>query len=580
MAKLSHRRAQNLSKAVSIRNLSFQYKTQKEDKALYDINLEIEAGQFVIIMGPSGAGKSTFASCLNGLIPNFIKGKYSGQVNILGRNPAKEKVGSIAKDVGLVFQDFESQLFSTNTKLEIVFGPENFNVAKQEMNDIIEDMVRTVNLKGLEERQPATLSGGEKQRLAIGSVVAIQPKIICMDEPTTDLDPLGKLEIFKIARELHDAKQLTVLIIEHETEEALLADRVIIMQNGSIVADGKPVDILREVDFFNSLGLMPLQLPLYFSKLGLSKEALPFTQQEGIAAFAAGKFIVDENKYNAVVEQDIAREKKYGNCILSVQGLEHEYMTGKLVLKGINLEIREGEFVAVIGHNGCGKTTLAKHFNGLLLPSAGTVLVNDKNTSNSTIFDIGKEVGYVFQNPDHQIFSDTVYDEVAFSPKMRGFSKIEIDHLVEEALKAVDMEGYEHEDPFSLTKGQRQRIAAASVLSGQPKIIILDEPTTGLDFKEQIKMMQLIQQLNDNGHTIILITHTMWVVAEYAHKVAVIQDGRLTMFGRTRDVFREETELARSYLKVPPIVSFSNTIGKTLLSVDEMLSCTTEAGES
>ncbi|MBP2663847.1 MAG: transporter related, partial [Firmicutes bacterium] len=570
---------QNLSKAISIRNLSFQYKTQKDDKALNDINLEVETGEFVIIMGPSGAGKSTLANCLNGLVPNFIKGTYSGQVDILGRNPAKEKVGSMAKDIGLVFQDFESQLFSTNTKLEIVFGPENFNVNREVMDKIIAAIVQTVNLSGLEERQPATLSGGEKQRLAIGSVLAIQPQIMCMDEPTTDLDPLGKLGIFKIARELHNSKQFTVLIIEHETEEALQADRIIIMEKGSIVADGKPAELLREVDFFHSLGIMPLQIPLYFSKLGLTKEVLPLTPEEGMSAFTAGKFRIDEDRYAALLEVDIAREKKYGNCILTVKELEHQYITSKLALKGIDLEIKEGEFVAVIGHNGCGKTTLVKHFNGLLLPSSGTVLVNGKDTCRSTIFDIGKEVGYVFQNPDHQIFSDTVYDEVAFSPKLRGFTTAEIDRLVKEALKAVDLEGYEQEDPFSLTKGERQRIAVASVLSAQPKIIILDEPTTGLDFKEQFKMMQLIKHLNESGHTIILVTHTMWVVAEYAHKVAVIRDGKLTRYGRTRNVFGDEAELVKSYLKVPSIVSLSNRIGKTLLSVDELLSCTIEAGE-
>jgi energy-coupling factor transport system ATP-binding protein len=571
--------AENLPTAISIRNLSFQYKTQKERKALDDINLEVETGQFVVIMGPSGAGKSTLASCLNGLIPHFAKGEYSGKVDILGHNPAKEKVGSMARDIGLVFQDFEAQLFSTNTKLEIVFGPENFNVNRQSMEQIVANVVQTVSLEGLEERQPATLSGGEKQRLAIGSVLALEPRIICMDEPTTDLDPLGKLGIFKIARELHNKKHLTVLIIEHETEEALLADRIIIMEKGSVVRDGKPADILREVEFVHSLGIMPLQVPLYFSKLGLAKEDLPLAPEDGMAVFAAGGLRIDEDRYSALLEQDIAREGKYGDSILTVKELGHQYATGNLALKGIDLEVRKGEFIAVIGHNGCGKTTLVKHFNGLLLPTTGKVEVFGQDASRSTVFDLGKDVGYVFQNPDHQIFSDTVYDEVAFSPKLRGFAKTEIDRLVNEALMAVDMQGFEQEDPFSLTKGERQRIAVAAVLSAQPRIIILDEPTTGLDFTEQRKMMQLIKRLNDNGHTIIMVTHTMWVVAEYAHKVAVMRNGKLAMYGRTRDVFRHEAELDKAYLKIPHIVSFANRIGKTLLSVDEMLACTVKAGE-
>lgn len=570
---------ENSCKAISIRNLSFQYKTQKEDKALQDIQLEVEAGEFVVIMGPSGAGKSTLANCLNGLIPNFMRGTYSGQVNVLGRNPAQEKVGSMAKDIGLVFQDFESQLFSTNTKLEIAFGPENFNINNQEIHKIIAKVIQTVDLQGLEERSPATLSGGQKQRLAIGSVLAIQPRILCMDEPTTDLDPLGKLGIFQIARDLHHDKELTLLIIEHETEEALGADRIVIMEKGTIVADGKPSDILRQVDFFQSLGIMPLQVPLYFSKLGLVKEMLPLTPQGGLDAFVAGGFKMVEEKYLKILAQDVVREEKYGKIILDIKQLAYQYGTGNQVLKGIDLEIREGEFIAILGHNGSGKTTLVKHFNGLLQPTAGQVLVNGKDTSSSTIFEIGKEIGYVFQNPDHQIFSDTVYDEVAFSPKLRGFDKTAIDGLVKEALKAVDMQGYEQEDPFSLTKGERQRIAVAAVLSAQPKIIILDEPTTGLDFKEQCKMMQLIQRLNDNGHTIIMVTHTMWVVAEYAHKVAVIREGKLAMYGRTRDIFADEEELTKSYLKTPHIVSLANGMGKKLLSVHEMLTCTQKGGE-
>ncbi len=568
-----------VDKAIKIDNLSFSYKAQQEEKALDEIQIEIERGEFVVIMGPSGAGKSTLANCLNGLIPNFVRGKYSGTVEVLGLNPSKEKVGAMAKHIGLVFQDFESQLFSTNTKLELAFGPENFNMDPGQMNETIDQMLKVVNLKGLENRHPSTLSGGQKQRLAIGSVLAIAPRIICMDEPTTDLDPVGKIGIFQIAGELHRDKALTLIIIEHETEEALLADRIVIMEKGKIVADGKPREILREVNFFRALGIMPLQVPEYFAKVGLSKELLPLTPEEGMDAFLEQGLRIDEKRYQELIDQEEVREKEYKKTILAVRELTYQYSMDNLVLKGINLEIKEGEFIAILGHNGSGKTTLVKHFNGLLKPTAGQVLVNGKDTSQSAIFEIGKEIGYVFQNPDHQIFSDTVYDEVAFSPKMRGFGKHEIDSLVKDALQAVEMEGYEDKDPFSLTKGERQRIAVASVLSAQPKIIILDEPTTGLDFKEQYKMMELIKRLNEKGHTIIVVTHTMWVVAEYAHKVAVIRDGLLVMHGKTREVFKNEVALAQSYLNTPHIVNLSNKVGNTLLSVEEMLYCTTRVGE-
>ncbi|WP_066505845.1 ABC transporter ATP-binding protein [Abyssisolibacter fermentans] len=561
--------------AVEIKSLSFKYKDQEETKAISNINLEIEKGQFVVIMGPSGAGKSTLANCLNGLIPHFIKGEYEGKVWIHGKNAKEESVSKMAKDIGLVFQDFEAQLFSTNTKLEIAFGPENFNVNKDEIEERIQRVLRIVDLKSFENRQPATLSGGQKQRLAVGSVLACEPNVLCMDEPTTDLDPAGKLGIFNIAKELHQNKDITLIIIEHETEEALNADRLIIMENGEIIRDGKPENILRDIETTDRIGIMSLQVPKYFSEvLKLDNDKLPLNPEQGFKSFNENSLEIADDMYNKLLKQDQERDAKYGEAVIKVKDLQHQYPNGKKALKGASLEIREGEFLAVLGHNGSGKTTMVKHFNGLLMPTDGDVVVCGKNTKESSIFEIGKEVGYVFQNPDHQIFADTVYDEVAFSPKIRGCSKEEIDIRVKEALRAVEMEGYEKEDPFTLTKGERQRIAVASILSARPKVIILDEPTTGLDYKEQRAMMELIKKLNEEGHTIIMITHTMWVVSEYAHRVAVVKDGKIEMYGKTRDVFSKEKELLDLYLKTPHIVSLSNKIGKTLLSIDEMIKCT------
>lgn len=561
--------------AVTISNLTFRYKDQKDGNAIENINLEIENGQFVVIMGPSGAGKSTLANCLNGLIPNFVRGKYEGEVWVNGKKVKEQTVSKMAKDIGLVFQDFESQLFSTNTKLEVAFGPENFMVPRDEIRKRIERVLKIVNLEGYEERQPSTLSGGQKQRLAIGSVLASQPKIICMDEPTTDLDPIGKLGIFQIARELHEDKDLNLIIIEHETEEALEADRLIIMEEGRIIRDGKPEQVLRDVQLIDGIGIMSLQIPKYFKSVSQMKaEELPLTPEEGLLKFTDMKLSLKQEKYNEILQSELERENKYGDVIIEVKDLEHTYPNGKKALEGASLKVRAGEFLAVLGHNGSGKTTLVKHLNGLLMPTGGNVYVNGKDTKNTTIFEIGKDIGFVFQNPDHQIFADTVYEEVAFSPKIRGCAPEEIDSRVKEALKAVGLEGYEKEDPFSLSKGERQRVAVASILSARPKVIILDEPTTGLDFKEQKKMMELIKKLNEEGHTIIMITHTMWVVSEYAHKVAVVKDGSMVMYGNTRDIFGREEELLDTFLKVPHIVSLSNKLGKTLLSVDEMIACT------
>jgi len=561
--------------AVSVKDLSFSYRKNKEKKAVKNINLDIPKGQFVVIMGPSGAGKSTFANSLNGLIPNFSKGEYSGEVLINDINPAKGRVSAISKTIGLVFQDFESQLFSTNTSLEIAFGPENFNVESDEIQKRIDDIMQTVDLIGFEHREPSTLSGGQKQRIAIASVLSTFPAVVCMDEPTTDLDPVGKLGIFEIAKKLHQNTEFTLIIIEHETEEALSADRLILMKDGVVVEDGKPHEVLKNVELTDDIGIMSLQIPKFYKQFSnLENIDLPLVPQAGADFFGKNKFKIDNEKYDLLLQKDKKRQEIYGDVLVEVKNLVHTYPNGKTAVDDISLKIRENEFIAVLGHNGSGKTTLVKHFNGLLNPSEGDIVICNKNTKENSIFEIGKDIGYVFQNPDHQIFADTVEEEVGFSPKIRGCSKEEVAIRIKEALKAVDMEGFEEKDPFSLTKGERQRIAVASVLSARPKIIILDEPTTGLDYTEQKKMMELIKKLNESGHTIIMITHTMWVVSEYAHSVAVIKDGKMESLGSTREIFSKEKELANAFLKVPHICSMGNLLGKTVLSIDEMNSIT------
>ena len=558
-------------KAVEVQQLSYSYKGDEEHRAVKGIDMEVEKGEFVVIMGPSGAGKSTLANSLNGLIPGFIKGRYSGSVFINGEEVKGNSVSRMANRIGLVFQDFEAQLFSTNVNLEIAFGPENFGIPRDEIVERIEKVLKTVNLEGFGERQPATLSGGQKQRLAIGSVLATYPDIICMDEPTTDLDPVGKLGIFSIAKELHERSDFTLIIIEHETEEALNADRLFIMKDGEILRWGKPTELLRDVEFTDEVGIMTLQIPKYFHEVQQGDTAdLPLSPEEGYDFFRQKGLSIDEEKYKELLERDEAQRRGYGETVIRVEGLSHTYPNGFTAISDINLDIKECEFIAVLGHNGSGKTTLVKHFNGLLAPSEGKVVVNGKNTREHSIFEIGKEIGYVFQNPDHQIFADTVFEEIAFSPKIRGASEGEVKERVEEALESVELTGYEVEDPFSLSKGERQRVAVASILSARPKIIVLDEPTTGLDYKEQRKMMELIKRLNESGHTIVMITHTMWVVSEYAHRVAAIKDGDIMMDGPTREVFAREKELYDSYLKTPHIVSLGNMLGHTVLSLEEM----------
>jgi energy-coupling factor transport system ATP-binding protein len=558
---------------VSIEGLAYRYRGQQKS-ALKGVDLEVAEGEFVVIMGPSGAGKSTLCVSLNGLIPHFFKGKMEGEVRIEGRSTREGKVGEFAQEVGLVFQDFEAQLFSTNVALEVAFGPENFRVEREEMVERVEKMLGQVRLEGFEKRTPATLSGGQKQRLAIASVLAIEPRILCLDEPTTDLDPVGKLGIFEIAEDLKDRDDVTLIVVEHETEETLDADRIVVLRDGEIVADRPAREVLRDVELLQESSVMPLQVTRFFHEMGLWQGQLPLTPQEGVAEFRRRGWRVNPDRYGRLVEADAKREEGYGEPVIEVEGLTYRYQNGVVALEGVDLTVRKGEFLAVLGQNGSGKTTLVKHFNGLLEPTEGTVRVGEGETSEQGLRQLGQSVGYVFQNPDHQIFSDTVADEVAFGPKIRGMEEDEIKERVEEALVAVGLEGRGGEDPFGLTKGERQRVAVASVLSVRPEVLILDEPTTGLDYAEQRSMMDLVKSLNEAGSTIIAVTHTMWVVAEYAHRAAVVRDGEISLQGTVREVFAEEDELRDAALRPPHIVALGNALGYPVLSVEEMVELT------
>jgi energy-coupling factor transport system ATP-binding protein len=305
--------------------------------------------------------------------------------------------------------------------------------------------------------------------------------------------------------------------------------------------------------------------------MGLWQGQLPLTPEEGVVEFRRRGWRMSPERHKALVEADAKREECYGEPVIEVEGLTHRYPNGVVALEGVDLSVRRGEFLAVLGQNGSGKTTLVKHFNGLLKPTEGTVLVGGEDTTKQGLRQLGQTVGYVFQNPDHQIFSDTVFDEVAFGPKIRDMDEGEIKERVEEALAAVSLDGRGDEDPFGLTKGERQRVAVASVLAVRPEVLILDEPTTGLDYAEQRSMMDLVRSLNEAGSTIIAVTHTMWVVAEYAHRAVVIRDGRVALQDTVRNVFAEEDELRDAALRPPHIVSFGNALGYPVLSVEEML---------
>lgn len=553
-----------MSVAISIEDLTFTYR-ESGRCALKNVRGEIDDGTFLAVMGHGGAGKSTLCCALNALVPRFFKGKYQGRVMVKGYEAAKHQVAQMSHIVGLVLQEFEAQLFSTNVELEMAFGPENHCLPRPEIERRIQRYLTFVGLENLRQREPASLSGGQKQRLAIGSVLAMEPKILVMDEPTTDLDPQGREEVLSIAKSIREEGR-TLLIVDHEPETAADADRVWLMRDGRMIAQGPPAEILVDMSTMESCGIKALPMVKLFHSMGWPGS--PLTVEAAISLIEGYNLIQRRERKPPAATSNRTK----ATPILKAEGLRYVYPTPHIeALKGIDLFIREGEFIAVLGQNGSGKTTLAKHFNGLLKPTSGHMLVRGRSTTTYSHRELARLVGYVFQNPDHQIFARTVQEEVGFGLKVLEEKPKTIEERVAKALEVVELQGYEQKVPFALTKGERQRVAVASVLAAQPQVIILDEPTTGLDDRHQRNTMEILKRLNRNGHTVIIITHCMWVAAEYASRTIVMKDGRILSDGPTRAVFSDEARLAEASLRPPSLVRLSNWLGTKALTVEQMV---------
>ena len=555
--------------AIRLSEVGFTYQ-DRTSPALLSLDLQVAVGATVAVLGPSGAGRSTLCRTLNGLIPHFQRGELSGSVAIFGEDTAQARVPELARRVGLVFQDFESQLFATSVEMEVAFAPENFGVPADEIRARISAALRAVGLSGYERRHPAALSGGEKQRLAIAAVLAGAPDILVLDEATTDLDPVEKADVLAVLRGLGAearAKPSTILFTTCDAQEAGLAQRALALHAGRLEADRPAQEMLSDPAWLDAHGVRPPDLAALFAQLGLPDR--PREPEEAARLLQQHRFRVDQAVRRAC--GDMPALQGTGFPVIEIEGLGYRYPDGTRALSGVDLSIHQEEFVALVGPNGSGKTTLAKHLNRLLEPTEGEVRVAGKPTRAQSRLELARRVGYVFQNPDHQIFADTVLDEVAFGPRNFGLPPSEVAARVSEALAAVHLGGREQEDPFSLTKGERQRVAVASMLAARPEIMVFDEPTTGLDYRESRDMMGLIARLHLEGHTIIIITHTMWVVAEYAARAVLMHQGRMLADEPVRAVLGESALLAQASLVAPPIARLGAVLGRPLRSVAEAI---------
>jgi energy-coupling factor transport system ATP-binding protein len=547
--------------SIRVRALGCTY-ADAERAALRDVSFAVPTGASLVVMGRSHAGKSTLARCLTRIVPCFLAGEVTGEIELMGAPIADRRVGELAGTVGMVFQDFEAQLFSTDVTQEVVFALEHTGVPPGDMPARLGAALSAVGLAGFEGRDPTTLSGGEKQRLAIAGLLALRPPIMVFDEPTTDLDPVGRTEVLGVLAAL-GRERLTRVVIEHDTAAAVRADRLLVLRDGAVAAYGPPETLLADVALCEAAGIRPPDSARVFAALGVPEP--PLDPERAADALRAHGLVPSP-------PMDIdAPAHTPGALLLEVRDLRHRYADGREALTDVDLTIRRGEFVALIGRNGSGKTTLAKHLNGLLAPTSGEVRLDGTPVGELPLEQLAQRVGYVFQDPDHQLFAATVVDEVAFGPRNVGLSPTEIDARVAEALAAVEL----HErdaDPFVLDKGARQRLAVAAVLALRPELLVLDEPTTGLDFPEQRQMMDLLRALHRSGRTIVIITHTPWVIAEYAERVVLLANGRVRYDGLLRPFFADDALVEAAAFRAPDVTRLGRRLGCTPLSVEELVS--------
>jgi len=539
-----------MTNIIEVQNLTFTYHGASKP-ALNNINLKVRKGELVAITGHTGSGKSTLLYTLNGLIPHVLKGRKNGKVFIKGMDVDKHPPEELARTIGVVFEDPETQLTSLTVEDEVAFGLENISIPREEMVERIKWALNIVRLPfdKFKNRAVTTLSGGEKQRLAIASILAMKPEILLFDEITAHLDPLGKKEISEVIDTLRKLGEHTIIWSELNTAEiANHADRVIILKDGKIILEGPPYYVFRKV---STTDVKPPQI----TELAIKLKIEPVIKLEEAEKVFQEYLKKVKNQINLSFEgKESFQIKSDSSIIIDINHLYFGYEKDKYVLEDINLKIRKGEFIALVGQNGSGKTTLAKIIMGLLKPSSGDIKIFGKDIRESKLIEIAQHIGLVFQHPESQLFEATVEKDVSFALRNLNLPKDEINKRVEDVLRICGIEELRKADPLLLGLGQKRRVGIASVLVMHPEVIILDEPTSGQDWFQSIEIMDMLKELNKKGHTIIFITHDMELVAQYATRVVVLHNGKILFDGPTREVFKKVEFLNSISLGVPQIV--------------------------
>lgn len=556
-------------KLIDIKNVTFEYFRRDEDgnvesmiEALKDVSLDVEKGQFVAILGRNGSGKSTLAKHINALLfPS------EGEVIVDGMDTEDGELRlKIRQTAGMVFQNPDNQIVGNLVEEDIAFGPENLGIPTADIWNRVDEALDKTGMEAFRNQSPNHLSGGQKQRVAIAGVLAMHPKCIIFDESTAMLDPQGRRNIIDVARGLRQEYGITILLITHHMDEVLAADHVFVMKDGRIMGQGTPMEIFAQHKLLEECGL---RLPVLY-------QYLDFLEQEQIIDAVAGRNIhnvedlitemtrryqkeqADQTEFSDDLIGEIQVDRNAGEGIL-LNHVSYVYNKGfadeRTALNDVNLHITKGEFVAVIGHTGSGKSTLMQHLNGLYTATEGTVYYNGQDIADHdfSIKQLRQKVGLVFQYPEYQLFAETVEKDVCFGPENMDISKVEAQKRAYEAIEAVGLPDtiYDY-SPLQLSGGQKRRVAIAGILAMQPDYLVLDEPTAGLDPYSAEKLLEMLKDLQvRQGIAIILVSHSMEEVAEYADRIVVMDQGKICFDEPTWKVFTRKQELEELGLAVP-----------------------------
>ena len=538
-----------------VEDLNYYY-PEKDKRALVDINLKISEGEFILLTGPSGCGKSSLLRALAGLIPDYYGGAVGGEIRFDGRSLLRWDKRQLARDIGLVFQDPEQQLVMTSVEQEIAFGLENLGIDPPEMRRRVAEVLSLFDLTGLKTRSTFTLSGGQKQKVVLAAVLAMYPRVLLLDEPTSQLDPVAAQELLNYIQRLNLEWGLTIILVEQRTDRCFhLADRIVLMEEGRVIHQGTP----REMAGWEKGRFRCLMPPVAQVFSALEVEKIPLTIKEGRQLLHQNGFKNVATPGNAAAVVPDPGLKKPTAATLCLKKVEFAYDNRTPCLKGVNLSLDAAEITVILGENGAGKSTLLKTINGLLTPQRGKIFLGQQDITGQRPEILADQIGYLSQDPNDYLFHDTVGEEIAYGLKVRGHKNPERVQRVMELLEIGHLSGTH---PRDASGGERQRIALGTALVTDPPILLLDEPTRGLDPQMKQRLAMLLRTLQAAGKTVVVVTHDVEFAAAVAGRVVILSDGQVVADGKG------ETVLANSLYYAPQVSRLFRGLEAGVLTVE------------